>query len=147
MLPKGQCDALPLTRLAESPRRTDAPSSVVLQCALPRGSAVNIERIPWASEYEHALPPRVENKVPLFVYNFGPHAIQGTVRIERMPDGCQVQPHQWQVELQPMQRKELTVNFTVSEELTGQADDDWITLRGDFGADNQPVVAFRLIAK
>ncbi len=147
LLPKGECDRLPLTRSTASPRRPDVPSSVVLQCALPRGSAVKLERIPWAWEYEYAFRPGVEREVPVYVYNFGSKAIRGTVRLERAPEGCQVQPDQWSIELQPMERRQLTARVVVSGERTGQADNDWILLRGDLDVDHQPVVAFRFVTQ
>ena len=147
MLPKGECARLPLARTAESTRRSDAMSSVVLQCALPRGSAVNIKRIPWAWEYEYAFPCGVEKEVPVFVYNFGSNAVRGTIRLEHVPEGCRVQPDQWQVELQPMERSQLTALVVASGEQTGRDEDDWITLRGDLDLDHQPVVAFRFITR
>ena len=147
VLPRGQCSALPLTRPLESPRRTDVRSDVVLQCVLPRGAAMNIKRIPWAWEHEYAFPCHVQKQVRLFVYHFGHQAVRGIVRLERVPEGCQLQPQEWQVELEPMQRKELTLNVTISKEQAGQADEDWVTLRGDFGPDHQPIVAFRFTTK
>ncbi len=144
VLPKGQCDTLSLTRPDEANRRADAPCSVVLQCAMPRGSAVKMERIPWASEYEYTFAAGRRRKVSLFVYNFGHHAVQGTVRIEHAAKGCKIQARQWQVELQPMQRRELITHVTIAEQMTDASDDTWISFRGDFGSGNRPVVAFRL---
>ncbi len=147
VLPSGQCNALPLTRPDVADRRVDAPGTTVLQCVMPKGSAVKMDRIPWASEYEYAITPGRKHPISLFLYNFGDQVIRGSVRIERAPEQCKVQPRQWQVELQPMERHELIADITVPGTMTNDKDDTWILLRGDFGPKNQPVVAFRLVAK
>ena len=71
VLPKGQCDGLSLTRPEESPRRANCACPVVLQCAMPRRTAKNIERIPWASEYEYTVEAGRPCRIPIYVYNFG----------------------------------------------------------------------------
>lgn len=146
VLPKGQCDALPLTRPEVLSRRVDVLSSVVLQCVMPRGSATDIKRVPWASEIEYQVSPGIQHSISLFVYNFGDHAIDGTVQVERLPKDCSMQPGQWHVKLRPMQRQELTANVTIAAKLDKNTDAAWFTLKGDFGARDQPVVSFRVTA-
>ncbi len=147
VLPEGQCEGLPLTRQDESPRRVDAACPVVLQCALPRGTATNIERIPWASEYEYAVEAGRTFRIPIYVYNFGSERVRGSVRLETLPPGCEAQPMEWSVELEPMGRAELAMEVMIAKELTFEAEDTWLTLRGGFEAGIRPVLAFRLAAK
>jgi hypothetical protein len=147
VLPEGQCDGLPLTRQIESPRRVDAVCPVVLQCAMPRGTAKNIERIPWASEYEYAVEAGRPFRIPIYVYNFGSETVRGSVHLTTRPAGCEAEPMEWSVELEPMGRAELATQVMIAKEMTFDAEDTWVTLRGDFAAGVRPVLAFRLAAK
>ncbi len=52
---------------------------------------------------------------------------------------------EWGVELAPMGRAELATEVTITKEMTSEADDIWLTLRGDFEAGGRPVLAFRLV--
>ncbi len=145
VLPKGQCDGLSLTRPEESARRVDNACPVVLQCAMPRGTAKNIERIPWASEYEYMVEAGRPCPVPIYAYHFGSETVRGTVRLDGLPAGCKAEPTEWDVELAPMGRVELATEVTITKEMTSDADDLWLTLRGDLGTGGRPVVAFRLV--
>ncbi len=129
VLPEGQCDGLSLTRPEESARRVDRACPVVLQCAMPRGTAKNIERIPWASEYEYTVKADRPCRVPIYVYYFGSEAVRGTVRLNRLPPGCEAEPTEWSVELEPMGRAELVAEVTITEEMTFEAENTWLTLR------------------
>jgi hypothetical protein len=147
LLAKGQCDELTLTRPAESPRRVDRACPIVLQCAMPQGTAQEIKRIPWASEYEYHIEAGTPCRVPIYAYNFGSEVVRGTVGLEGLPAGCTAEPTEWEVEIEPMGRVELPVKITITKEMTAETDDIWITLRGEFGAEGRPVLAFRLVAE
>lgn len=147
VLPEGQCDGLSLARPEESARRAEDACSVVLQCAMPKGTAKNIERIPWASEYDYQLEAGMPRRVPIYAYNFGSEAVRGTVRLESLPPGCRAEPTEREVEIEPMERVELPVRITITKDMTAEADDIWIRLRGEFGAGGRPVLAFRLVAR
>ncbi len=146
VLPSSQCDQLTLTRPQLAERQDQSITPVVLQCLMPKESSRKIDRIAWAWEIEHTARPGSEFNVSLVVYNFADHRVRGKVNVENLPAGCQIHPSSWELELTPLQRLELPVKCTISPEMTGQADDNWITLRGDFGTDGRPVLALRIIA-
>ncbi len=147
VLPKGQCDELGLTRPQESARRVDEACPVVLQCTMPQGTAKNIERIPWASEYEHTVEAGVPCRVPIHAYNFGSETVRGTVRFGELPPGCKAGPMKWEVEIEPMGRVELPAQITITKDTTAESDDIWLKLCGNFGEAGRPVLAFRLVAE
>ena len=130
----------------EFPRRDENPCPIVLQCLMPQGTARNIERIPWASEYEYQVESGKKYTVPLFVYNFSHETVRGTVRFEDLPAGCKAEPAEWTVELAPMERSELPAQVTITKEMTADTDDIWIKLCGKFPDAGRPALAFRLVA-
>ena len=147
LLGEGECDRFELTRPEKWERRVDDVCPVVLQCAMPRGTAKDIKRIPWASEYEYVIEAGRPCKVPIYAYHFGSEALRGTVRLEGLPAGCSAEPRNWDVEIEPMGRIALATEVTITKEMTSEAEDIWFTLRGDFGAVGRPVLAFRLVAE
>ncbi len=146
LLPPGQCDMLPLHTASVAARRSESRCDIVLQCLMPKESARRIKRIAWAWEIEHMVEPNVATPVAICLYNFADHRVHGTVAVERIPAGCRFDVDSWVVSLEPMERRELQVHATLSKDLTSNADGNWIKLRGDFGADGAPVLAFRLNA-
>lgn len=144
ILPAGACADLPLARPTRSEHRSDSPCPVVLQLAMPAGAATKLQRIEWAWEYEQMLEPGTATPLPLFAYNFGQTPLQGTVRVVRQPDGCTVEPHQWQVALEPLERSALPARVTLTDQLTSDREDNWFVLEGDFGDARRSVLAFRL---
>ena len=147
LLPKDQCNGLSLTRPAEAPRRVDHPSPIILQCAMPQGTAHDIKRIPWASEYEYHIEPGTPCRVPIYAYNFGQQPVRDTIRLQKLPPGCKAEPTEWQIELNPMDRAELRTQITITQDTTPDKDNLWFILRGNLGMPGPPVLAFRLVAK
>ncbi len=146
ILPAGQCNSLPLTKPEAGVRPAETVTPIVLQCLMPKESASKIERIPWAWEIEHTTEPDIPANIKICLYNFADHDVQGTVSLEQAPSACHLQPDSWTVSLKPMGRQELPVLVTISKDMTSDVDGLWIKLRGEFGADGRPVLAFRLIA-
>lgn len=147
LLPEGSCDSLSLTRPKGYSRRDDNVCPIVLQCVMLQDTARNIERIPWASEYEYQVEPGKPCRVPLYAYNFGNKTVRGTVRFEGLPEGCKAEPAEWTLELAPMERTELPAQVTITDAMTADTDDIWIKLRGNFSDAGRPALAFRLIAR
>jgi hypothetical protein len=146
LLPEGTCDALPLTRPALAERREDHPIQVVLQCVMPRGTAKNVSKVPWAGEYEYVVQPGQTYQVPFYVYNFGNETLRGTVSLHCENDTCQASPTEWELEVEPMGRKELIAEMTFAErDAAADEPEHWITLRGDFGETVHPVLALRVV--
>ena len=147
VLPEGQGDGLSWTRPENLARRVDEVCPIVLQCAMPQGTAQNIDRIPWASEYEYMVDAAKPYAVSMYAYNFSKEPVQGTIRMEGLPAGCHAEPTEWHVDVAPMERVELPVHITITKDMTAEADDKWITLRGDFATVGRPTLAFRVVAK
>ncbi|MHB8954369.1 MAG: hypothetical protein ACYC4U_15470 [Pirellulaceae bacterium] len=140
VLPRGTCDNLLLRRPSGSQLRPGSPSSVVLQCLLPKGTSQRIERHPWAWEIEHVLPSDTEVDVPLYIYNFADEAVHGTVALEQLPQGTHISPDHWEVTLAPQQRQRLPAQVRLAPD----SGSHWIKIRGEFGTAGRPVLALRL---
>lgn len=153
VLPAGEASRLSLDPPGRSAPRSssltdNSPSPVVLQCLLPRNTAVRDDSIPWAWEYEHHLAVDAEHELPLFVYNFTDKTVTGTIALENTPLGYQVTPSRWQVKLVPMERQRLPaqVRIATSGDTAPKAE-RWLILRGDFAEAGRPVLALQLFEK
>jgi hypothetical protein len=119
---------------------------VVLQRRMPRGNGTRIEEIPWAWEFEHPIPLNKPTSMPVFIYNFADHEVQGTVEIEELPSGIVASQQTWEVSLPPMGRQELPAEFSIEGPQPTYSATRWVKMRGAFGADGAPVLAFQLWA-
>ena len=153
ILARGESAKLQLDAPPRSALRRGTPSAVVLQCLMPKETTVRSEKIRWAWEYEYRVAPDQEIDLPLFIYNFADHEINGTVTLEHVPKGCQITPSRWEVRLAPMQRERLPAKVRISAEgqtdaasdaVDNAGDSSWFKLRGEFNDDGQPVLAFQL---
>ncbi|NLH40763.1 MAG: hypothetical protein GX448_02895, partial [Planctomycetes bacterium] len=104
-------------------------------------------QIPWASDIEHKVQPGAEIDLPLYAYNFSDATVRGRIAVEHAPAGWRLTPDAWDVALEPMGRQRLDCRFLMPERQADKSSDTWIVLRGDFGNDAKPVLAFRLISK
>ncbi len=104
ILPAGSSRDLSLSMPQLAGYREGVVSPIVLQCLMPTATARKLERIPWASEYEHAVLPDQPTDVPLIVYNFSSAEVRGTVRVESAPAGCRITPDVWDVRIPPLGR-------------------------------------------
>ena len=144
VLPTGACDGLTLQCPARSASRSGSPSPVVLQCLLPTENRRQNKLVRWAGQFDHTVKPEVETEVPLLAYNFSDQEVSGTIAIEKIPAGCQVQPDRWDVCLAPMARQKLPARFKIAGDTNTNSANPWIKLRGEFGSAGRPVLAFRL---
>jgi len=140
VLAKGDAEKLSLEQLSEpSSFRQGESSPIVLQLQMPQ-SATNLDL------QAHRVPSEQETNLDIFVYNFGNIKAGGIVSVERVPTGWQMTPQQWEVTLEPMERKALSISVTIPADVNGAAKGGWIKLRGKFGSSGQPALAFRLAA-
>ncbi len=139
VLPAGRCDALSLHRASQFPLRPGTPSPIVLQCLLPVRLSQSVERVRWAGEVEHVLPCEEQIPLPIYAYNFAPHAVRGRVSVDECPEGIALSATTWDIDIPPPERVLLPTDVTV----TRPGDSPWLTLRGDFGADGTAVLALR----
>jgi hypothetical protein len=78
---------------------------------------------------------------------FGDKPIHGTIAVSHCPSLWKLSPRQWTVTLKPMERKRLNLRLVKPNNSSTESSDNWIKLNGDFGAEEQPVLAFRCISK
>jgi len=147
VLEPDQARRLELTPPPQSTYREGTPSHIVLQLNMPRESTVKLEQVPWASEYEHKVEPGVETELPIYVYNFGDERARGSIAVSHSPSGWTLSPRQWSVTLEPMERRLLKLQLTKPDAPFDASSDNWIKLTGNFGPDEQPILAFRCISK
>jgi hypothetical protein len=136
VLPAGGARSLGLEPPAPlAPRREGVASPVVLQLNEPRGAA-DLNSQAYQRKAQGA------SDIEVVVYNFAEHPIKGTIGIEELPTQCRLEPKTWDVALEPLGRQTLRGQLTLS--CTGQAmfGSNTVKLRGNFGADGRPVLAF-----
>jgi hypothetical protein len=88
-----------------------------------------------------------DGSLAVFAYNFGEKSASGTITVESLPRGWTLIPDRWQITLDPMEQKLLSIRVEMDSPNKDILPDDWIKLRGDFADAGQPALAFRLIAK
>jgi len=146
LLPPGHAKQLPLRKPHRSEFRPGRSCPVVLQLHMLRSTSVNVEQIPWASDYEHLIEAETEMDLPLYIYNFSNKSVRGHVAVEHLPTAWKLTPNTWDVTLEPMDRAKLDARFLMPKRESDKSSDNWIKLRGDFGAADKPVLVFRLIS-
>ncbi len=148
LLRGGDASELPLEPLPQrSEYRSGEVCPVVLQLHMPRSTSVNVQQIPWASDYEHQVEPETDTVLPFYAYNFSDKAVKGRITIDHAPEGWTFEPSSWKVTLDPMDRIELPSRFFMPKRDSDRTSDCWVRLRGDFGKAGRPILAFRLISK
>ncbi len=147
LVESGSASKLPLTPPPESEPRPGKPGPAVLQLVMPPTAAVKIQQIPWSCEYEHRVQAGERTELPLWLYNFSKGPLRGTVTAEHLPEGWTFTPASWTVTVGPMARAGLTAAVVIPRQQPTEPADCWIKLRGDFGPDYRPVLAFRLITE
>ncbi len=116
-----------------APLLTGNADPLVLQALLPKA-----EILLDKSAYRMEGGKKV---VPVFLYNFGTEKARGRLNT-KVPEGwkAEVQP---EAEIGPGERKEIALEVSYTgEKKPAQAD---IRVRGDFGLNGHPVLAFRMV--
>lgn len=140
LLPSGESSKLELESPPElSSYRAGEPSSVVLQLSLPA-------RTTRLGSQSHEIEPAKETELPLFVYNFSSVPVTGTLAVEEATADWQVHVAAEPLEIDPMSRRQVLAKVTSPRTGHDLLSGAWVKLRGDFGDDGRPVLAFRLAA-
>lgn len=141
VLPAGGTRALTLEQPPPlAPRREGTASPVVLQLDEPR-SAVALA----ADAYERR--PGATAPLEVVVYNFADHPVTGVLNTESLPADWRLVPASWPVTLEPQGR--LALRGTLALPASGRAllSSNTVKLRGEFGADGRPVIAFAVVTR
>jgi len=120
-----------------SPYRPGQASKLVLQLQMPQ-AATDL------AAQAHKVPADKSSRIEIFAYNFGDVQARGVVQLDRVPDGWQLSPRRWTLEIEPMGRRRLLCDARIAGSKPPPA--GWIKLRGDFGGAGRPTLAFRLSA-
>ena len=135
VLPDNAAGELGLIPPPPSPRRLEgSPSPIVFQALWP-DDKIDLNR----SAYR---VPEQSVEMQVFAYNFGSHTVRGQLAIEASNGWEATLPRE--IELDPMQRKELTLSLTAP--LATPDKIGHIRLRGDFGAAGKPVLSLRVVS-
>ena len=138
VLPPGEADKLLLRTVPMPAYREGSPCPVVLQAHMPHAETV-IRQEAWTQEPDYALAPGHDAEIEIHAYNFSEKQVEGSVDVASLPDGWTLSPRHWEVALDPMERACLKAI------LRTQAPEDWVALRGAFGAAGQAALAFRVV--
>jgi hypothetical protein len=112
------------------------PSPVVLQAVWPQPRTV-LEQSAYRVSAE-----KIE-RVPIFVYNFSPHAVEGRLQVVA-PKGWKVDlPEQVKVAADERRELMLTIDLRKAAALSRET----VTIRGDFAAAGKPVLSLRLLGE
>ena len=84
-------------------------------------------------------------EVPFHTYNFGTEAATGSLRIEGLPQGWTATPASWDANIEPGDRHEQIVRFTLPPNGVDVFDGMSVTCAGRFGNAGDPVLQFRVI--
>ncbi len=140
VLPAGQTEGLALSKPEPAEPREDKVCPIVLQVQVPRGDTVKIAPVPWSQGFEYRIEPDEPFALHLFAYNFTDKPVRGTLRLDSLPEGGQLEPRQWGLSIEPMDRT------AFKGELRMSAGSGTVKLVGDFGAAGRSVLAFRVQA-
>ena len=141
VLHKGAAVKLPLEPPPSvSSSRQGKASSIVLQLQMPH-TATDL------SQQAHVVAPDADKDLAIFAYNFGQKPVSGSVHVESVPPGWTLVPDRWEITLDPMERKLLSVRLRIDSSDSDAPAAGRIKLRGHFADAGQPVLAFRLIAE
>ncbi len=146
ILPPDEAQKYPLKTPPVSPYRTGTASPIVLQVQMPLSTITKIDIQPWTHEYGYLVKQENEMELTFFAYHFGETPVHGEIVIDHAPDGWNLTPDRWEVSLDPMKRERLTARLVIPKRENDRTSDTWIKLRGDFGNEGKPILAFRLIA-
>ena len=138
VLPEGASDAATWRKVNTEPAHDGAISPVVFQF-LPEDLKPVQRMIGWSSEAAYEFPADTTVDGTLVVYNLSDAPINGTVRIDDLPQGWQAAQDTWTVELGSMEQQALTCSLTLAPD--AETGDVWLDFRGDFGKAGKPALS------
>lgn len=145
--PAGASDGLPLKPPYRSEWRGGETTSIVLQLIAPPDHLIELEETRWSHELEYLVEAESDVDLDLYIYNFGEETVEGTLSVERAPEGWELSAREWPLTLEPMERAAPPLTVRIPDVPRDADSDVWIVLRGEFGEAGRPVLAFRLITK
>jgi len=143
VLEPGSLDGVDLEQAWYAADRIDQPCDIVLQMVTPSSLEASVPG-ESSSSYEHLIDPGVPTVLDFYVYNFGDTTVSGDVVVSEIGSGCSFTPTSWNVTIEPMGREHFTATVTIPDKSSMDDDENWFTLRGEFGFGTEPVLAFRL---
>ena len=120
---------------------------VVLQVQLPRPQRVKIQPIEWSQGFEYEVVAGQDVTLTLYAYNFSAGVAEGTVRVTDLPAGWVLEPQQWPLRIEPMDRVRLECRLMVPASATNEAVAGTVRLLGDMGTLGQSPLAFAIRGK
>ena len=148
LLPAGEAERLPLQSPPPRPVHAAPPlaaSPVILQILWPLDRRTEVTDLPWSEAHAYSFKPGQSVPLEVVLYNFSTQPLEGTLAVDALPSGWSFKIESATLRLEPGERLSLNALFlaqpsTATAKVTS---DGWITLRGAFPLDSQPVVAFR----
>jgi hypothetical protein len=145
ILKTGELDKLSLEKQEHFAERPQKDLKIMLQLKMPRSLTVEGGAM-WRETQEHVIPPNVPKAIDIWAYNFGDTTVTGQVVVDEIYTGCTLTPGTWNVTIPPMGRVQLPATATIPANPDRIEDNEnWFRLKGDFGDDGKPVLAFRLL--
>ncbi len=141
---------LPDLEPAGEPTELATPPSVcpvVLQLQLPRPQRAKVHPIEWSQGFEYEVPAGQDVALAFYAYNFSAGAADGIVRVTDLPEGWVLQPQQWPVRIEPMDRTRFDCRLVIPAGSAGEVVSGTVCLQGDLGAAGQSVLAFAIRGK
>ncbi len=125
------------------PLPEEAPSPVVLQLYAPE-MPLRERTQNWSYEYDRTVNAG-ENRLTIAAYHFGEETVAGRVGVATLPAGWQVEPAEWEMTLEPLQRHDQAIVLHIPEPGPGAPDGAWLHFEGRFGPAGKPRLAFRVM--
>lgn len=130
------------------PKVENQPASpIVLQVQMPRNQRVKISPIEWSQGFEYQIPAGQETPLVMYAYNFSDAAVEGTVKLKKLPDDWKLEPIEWSMKIEPMDRQRFEAKLTIAPSGDGKTPAGSVQLLGDFGSAGQSRLSFAIQGK
>lgn len=144
VLAEGESDRFRLETRTRSVVREMEACSVVLQIRVhPR--IVEERRQDWAEWHERVFATDQITPIEVVAYNFSDLSVSGRLEVEHLPIGCSMSPVSRVLSIAPGGVEIVSVDLRLSSR--DQLKEDWVVIRGDFGAQVRPCVAFKVFPR
>ncbi len=145
ILEPGELDKVDWEKQEHFGEKPQKPVNVMMQLKMPRSTTVEGGPM-WSNVPDHVIAPNVPRAIDIWAYNFGDTTVTGQVIVDEIFTGCTLTPGTWNITIPPMGRVQLPATATIPANPNNiQQHENWFRLKGDFGEDGEPVLAFRLL--
>ena len=121
--------------------------SVVLQAQLPRPQRVKIQPLEWSQGFEYEVVAGQDVTVTIYAYNFSAGVAEGTLTVAELPAGWVLEPQQWPLRIEPMDRVRLECRLVIPAGASGEVGTGTIRMQGDFGTVGQSALGIAVRGK